>query len=501
MIKGFEIVKIKEPNLLFGGDYSTTDPRYGILRFGPYSSLKDGSTEILPVRIGIIGIKSSIEGVKDFLKKIAEPILPNDVMTGKFGFPGIHKDSPIRMTITTPASFQEVISEDQITQALADSKRINRLTNLLAIFESKLSNLAKKDPKPTIVMCAISKEMILKCKRGRFKTKRLIFKDRKFSKSRRGWYIEKDSNDYSGDFNFHNVLKVIAMGENLPTQMIYYDVWEEGLLCKDDRQEFKQQDRVTLAWNLAMALYYKASGTPWKFTKLGKDTLYVGIGFFPEISSSNQVMRASMAQIFLQSGESFILRGDAFEWNPERRDLSPRLTFEQAESLTEQILEQYYQLQNNSPQRIVIHKSSNFYREELAGFREATQMVKEKDYLTIMGTPVKFYRLTNEPIIRGTLIKTEKESYLYTTGYTPTLDQYPGKGIPDPLCIRPYQLDNTIEKNCLEILALTKLDWNNIYYNIRLPVTLSIADKVGEILSEPRAKLLASPLIQYRYYM
>ena len=98
-----------------------------------------------------------------------------------------------------------------------------------------------------------------------------------------------------------------------------------------------------------MALYYKASGTPWKFTKLGEDTLYVGIGFFPEISTSNQVMRASMAQIFLQSGESFILRGDSFEWNPERRELSPHLTFEQADILTEQILGQYYELQNQKP--------------------------------------------------------------------------------------------------------------------------------------------------------
>ncbi|MHA1170407.1 MAG: argonaute/piwi family protein, partial [Candidatus Hodarchaeales archaeon] len=145
--------------------------------------------------------------------------------------------------------------------------------------------------------------------------------------------------------------------------------------------------------------------------------------------------------------------------------------------------------------------SSNYYNDELEGFKKGTEQIEKRDFITIMNTPVRFFREGKYPVVRGTLISSSKDHYFFTTGYNPTLETYFGKGIPDPLLIRPFINDSPIDKICDEIMVLTRLDWNNIYFNTRLPVTLSIAGKVGEILSEPRAKDLAKPLTHYRFYM
>lgn len=497
-----KIWRVEEPNLIFGGNNQTSDPRFGILNYGPFSSLKENTLDVINVRLGIIGTEDAISGFLEFINALSNSIPPNKVLTGVFGFPGIGKETPIRMELRTPSMYHEVISEDHLIEILKQRERRTRLEGLLEIFKQKLLNLAKKEPKPHVVICTLSKEMVEKCKRKSYKTQRLIFRERKFRRIGRGWKFKRDFDKVDqvyGDYDFHNVIKVIGMKVDLPTQIVHHDVWEKGLLPKKERPRSRLQDRVTLAWNFSMALYYKASGIPWKFTRLEEETLYAGIEFFPEITPENQVMNVSMAQIFLQTGESFILRGDSFEW--ERKDRSPHLSYEQGQVLIDQILSQYYLLQSSEPERVVIHKSSNFWEEELEGFEESTQHIKTRDFITIANTSIRFYRDGYYPPVRGTIISGKRDHYLYTTGYTPSLLNYPGKGVPEPLLIRPFHLDSPMEKICSEILALTKLDWNNIYYNIRFPVTLSIAGKVGEILSEPKAQELSEPLIHYRYYM
>ncbi|MFW9917266.1 MAG: hypothetical protein ACFFGZ_16800 [Candidatus Thorarchaeota archaeon] len=501
----FQIGRIPEPNLLFGGNTATSDPIFGILQYGPYSSFEEGEVDFLTVRLGIIGSEECIEKLIDFLNGIIEPISPNNVTTGIFGFPGLGKDSPLRMQIRTPLGLQEPIPQDLLEAALSEPSIHGRLQRTFALYEQRILKLSAKEPRPMVVLCALPKEIFTKCKRPGMKIDRLIFRERKFKPKKRNWiFIDEKEEEihYFGDYDFHNALKLVAMKANLPTQLIKYTTWEKGLIPIEDRPRSKVQDPVTVAWNFAVALYYKARGVPWKFTKLTDETLYAGIEFFQEISEEERV-RASMARIFLDTGESFILRGEAFRWEPDqkKRERSPHLTSDQAEQLTQAILDQYYDHRNSYPNRVVIHKSSNFNSDELAGFRNKTRSIKACDFITIIDTPVRFYRDGKNPIVRGTVVSGKKDHYLFTTGYCPTLLKYVGKGVPEPLLIRPFYQSNSIKKICEEIMALTKLDWNTVSYNKRLPVTLSIADRVGEILSEPRAKELTEPAYEYRFYM
>ena len=50
-------------------------------------------------------------------------------------------------------------------------------------------------------------------------------------------------------------------------------------------------------------------------------------------------------------------------------------------------------------------------------------------------------------------------------------------------------------------MALTKLDWNTADFCRRVPVTLSVSKKVGNILSEMRENDIYKPPSGYRYYM
>lgn len=82
--------------------------------------------------------------------------------------------------------------------------------------------------------------------------------------------------------------------------------------------------------------YYKASGIPWKLTQLQHNTCYAGISFFQDVGEEEN-MSTSVAQVFLHTGESLVLRGDSFTWD-KRKSRNPHLSSDLAQDLIERIL-------------------------------------------------------------------------------------------------------------------------------------------------------------------
>jgi hypothetical protein len=100
---------------------------------------------------------------------------------------------------------------------------------------------------------------------------------------------------------------------------------------------------------------------------------------------------------------------------------------------------------------------------------------------------------------RGTLCSIgADEHYLFTTGYVPYWDEYPGPHVPAPLQIGcPHETD--IRERSREILALSKMNWNSAEGISRHPITLSFARKVGTIMTEMGDTPNPNP--SYRFYM
>jgi hypothetical protein len=78
-----------------------------------------------------------------------------------------------------------------------------------------------------------------------------------------------------------------------------------------------------------------------------------------------------------------------------------------------------------------------------------------------------------------------RRNYLiYTRDYIPFLRAYPGVRIPNPLEVVEYIGDSSADKICSEILALTKLNWNNRGFASGSPITMAFSKQVGRILTE-----------------
>lgn len=277
---------------------------------------------------------------------------------------------------------------------------------------------------------------------------------------------------------------------NKPTQLIIQSSLEErgGV-----------QPAATRAWNLCVALYYKAGCTPWKLQVLQPGTCYVGVSFY-QLGIREPHAQSSLSQVFSDTGEGIVLRGEKFSWDPERQGRSPHLEEGHAKRLVENVLAHYEKMMGAPPKRVVVHKTSKFWDDELKGFRAGLAGVQQHDLVALYQTGIRAFRLGAYPPFRGTRIRIKDGAdFLYTTGYVPELGTYPGSHVPEPLQIVDHYGDSSTATLCSEILGLTKMNWNTADFASGLPITIRFARRIGDILQEIPAKQAPDP--RYRFYM
>ena len=166
----------------------------------------------------------------------------------------------------------------------------------------------------------------------------------------------------------------------------------------------------------------------------------------------------------------------------------------------ERVLELYEKHFDEKPNRVVIHKTSRYWPEELEGFQSALGEVHSHDFLALERRGIRFFRLGKEPPVRGTVIQLGSRNYLiYTQGYVPFMRQYPGPRIPYPIEVVEHHGDSSADRVCSEILALTKLNWNSCKYSISDPITISFARRVSTIIKELPEDI--EPATKYHQYM
>jgi len=402
-------------------------------------------------------------------------------------FPGLGRGGPLGLEIVLDESAIEFISSEDEFSALKVEKRNERIENAVALYEQKFENLAATThPAPDIVMIPLSKRLVQECKDPGYKVDRILYQRRSMAKT----------HQMTGAiFDFHHVLKVIAFGHTLTCQV---------LLPRTMNFEPGLQDPATVCWNFATAVYYKATGTPWKLAELDEKTCLVGISFYEEQSEQGASMRASMAHVYVKSGESQIIRGKPFRWESSDPWRQPNLSREQAKEILSDVLTLFKDQQQRTPSRVVVHKSSPFTSNEILGLDDASEGISEKDYVHIdTGSGIRFFHEgEGYPPVRGSLISSPGSSYgiLYSVGYIPSLGTYQGSTVPTPLILNMSRLSSNPSQVGRDVLSLSKLDWNSTDFCTREPVTTSVSRKVGHILAEMRARDMKPPQ-QYRYYM
>lgn len=470
MNSDFNVDFINEPKLLFADKGEAYNPCVGLIKYGP----RFGGTKNVThkqFKVGIIGSMQTIALTRNFFESFEYSISPKSgIKPWRIPFPGLNKNTPLKFSFSFDPSWESEIADEDFFMIQSGGNKNERANIALEIIENRMKAIYDKDPTPDIIIISIPDELFNLC------TSLSIDKPK----------IKIEDDD------FHNRIKLIAMKLKMPTQ----------LLRPETLRLYKTQERFLIAWNLSVGMLYKCQkGHPWKLTHLEDNTCYIGISFFRE--KGEKTMRTSMAQIFLDTGESFVLRGDSFTWNNPRYPKSPHLSENDANKLVLLVLDKYYSIRRKNPDRIVIHKSSNFWEDELKGFLSGSAAISNRDFMTIQKSNLKFFTSRNYPVLRGTLIlsKDRIDNYLFTTGFVSTIQTYPGFSIPSPLLIRLFHRDSEIRKIAEEILSFTKLDWNNTFVYSKLPVTLSVSRKVGNIMAESIAQEMDDLDSHYFYYM
>ena len=153
-----------------------------------------------------------------------------------------------------------------------------------------------------------------------------------------------------------------------------------------------------------------------------------------------------------------------------------------------------------TPRRVVIHKSSRYWPGELLGFQRAVSEVPEFDLVSIWSNDrVRLLRQASYPVLRGTQFSVGEITYLYSTGYIPTMRAFPHGHVPSPLQIADHYGDASMDQICAEILALSKLDWNSAFFAAAEPITLKFSRAVSNVMREIPFGVL--PLPQFKFYI
>jgi len=470
---------VPEPELIFGESMRCVDPKVGLLSYGPCGLRKDKQI----IKGAVIGTRDGVSYLLNFLENIRRRISPGggeSVNPWKCDFPGLGVKSSLRFDVEIEQDKIELITPQDVTTVISPDDRRKRIELAAQMYERKFQDLASSThPLPDIVFIPLPEKVLEHCRDPSYEGDRIVY-------SRRSMAKEPGSQPVPL-FDFHNLLKVLGFPHKMRTQVV---------LPKTLRLTEGPQDPATIAWNFSVALFYKATGNPWKIADLDEDTCYMGISFYEEVGDQGSQMRASMAHVYLRTGESQVIRGKPFRWD-ESRERSPELTSPQAFEILSDVIRLFERQKQRMPTRVVVHKTSPFTDDEVAGFSEASKEAKYLDLVHVMQhQPIRLYhRNSAYPPLRGTLLSSPSEArfLLYTTGFIQALGTYPGSTVAEPLLCDCPRMDTDIYQISKDIMSLTKLDWNNSDFCTRLPVTISVSRTVGSILAESRARDIDPP--------
>jgi hypothetical protein len=480
---------IKEPSLEFGGGHQAADPKLGISTYGPCGT--EEGHPLSQIRVAVIGTGDTIQEAQRWLDRCRRAVTPGsraDVDPYLFpSFPGMSSALGFNCALECPDGLVEKFSPAEIARCTSAPSRDHAVDIMGKLVGERLDTLRDREGPPDVVLVALPDDVKTKAGAGRRPPRRRKRPNPLLAQL--SFFDEKREEPDPTSRTLHRVIKAEGMRYGFPTQL----VWPRTFSGGDD-----VQDDATRAWNFCTALYYKAKGMPWRVSGLARGTCYVGISFYRPLGEPGQ-LQTSMAQAFSERGEGFVLRGSNFKWD---RKLGPaQLPRGDAKSLLEKVIEQYKKHHGQPPHRVVIHKSSAFSEDELAGFEDALgQAVPFFDFLSVSKSNIRFLRVGKEPPLRGTVIEIAPKRYIvFSRGYVPFLRVYPGLRIPRPLEVIHARGSAPVTEVLKEFFALTRMNWNSADFASAEPITLGFSRKIGLILSELPADV--APERSFRFYM
>ena len=310
---------------------------------------------------------------------------------------------------------------------------------------------------------------------------------------------------FGEDFDLHDYLKAFTAGRGIPVQLVRED------------QALVYPDRASVMWRIAIALYAKAGGVPWKLADVDPETAYIGLSYAlrpAELDRPRFVTCCS--QIFNADGSGLeFIAYNTHEVEIQRRN--PFLSRTDMFRIITRSMDLYRRRHaGRSPRRVMIHKTTEFTPDEIDGCMEALHLCEAVDLLQIVedvswrGVRIdrdgnkKQGRPANFPVARGTVLGVGPyEALLWTHGDVKGITErayFQGsKSTPHPLRIVRHAGTGPWYDTSNAILALSKMDWNNDAIYNPIPVTIGYAKTLARVVK--RLPSLGHIPYQYRFFM
>lgn len=449
-------VQIAEPCLKFHPQRSEDvhdHPLKGLQKFGPYSRALLGNV-VDPIRIGVIGPPESRGVVEGILEELERWAAPTDRRAYLIDFSGFSSTFGVRCVVSDDAT----ISLDEKIDAEIDSSQTPHL--VLAEHLARAINAANS---------------------ARTQFDLLIF-----------YLPERWSDCFHGgpeeEFDLHDFVKSHAASLGIPTQLL-----REDRVCSFTY-------RCSVMWRLAIAIYTKAGGIPWKLAYMEPDTLFVGLGYAVKYSKSgNPEFLTTCSQVFDFDGTG--LEFVAYETRDLKvdRESNPFLSRSDMHRVMARCLDLYnHRHGGRPPTKVVVHKLNEFKAEEIDGCFDAFKAVPSIELVQIIrdsfwrGAHLDPPKKSNQKSTPGyacrrgsCMLLGGDEALLWTQGNVPQNGRNffkEMKGTPKPLLVKRFAGSSPLSMTCRSILSLTKMDWNNDALYDQLPVTLSFAKRLAQTL-------------------
>jgi hypothetical protein len=492
--RNLELNIIDEPDLEFRYEQKVTDPRVGLSVFGPYDT--EQPTHPYNISYGMIGTDNGLRLGKEFFQKIQHEIVSPLYFKNErlwIPFPGFQ--SAFNSVLSNEASKKYRLDSNELENFVQLRDQNKRVFEVVNKYIEGIENILSSENQIDVIICIVPEIVFKNCRPKSHVSEGTG--ERVTSKMRRDriagqvdLYMSFDPSMYRYSVDFRRQLKARVMKYKVPIQILRESTLEteENLPALPGQGKSPLSDR---AWNILTTLYYKAGGKPWKLSTSREGVCYVGIVYKRTDPHIGNKTACSAAQMFLDTGDGVVVRGDVGSWYSEEDDQF-HLTREAAKNLLSKVLNTYKSLGGKDLKEIFLHYRAWLDEEEYEGFKMACPPNVKLVCIRIREVEGEFrlYREGTRPVLRGTMLKASNtKCFLYTSGYKPFLGTYDGWETPLPLRIDIQKGEGSITQVATDILGLTKLNFNACRLGQSGPVTIDFSDAVGEILvSNPNIK-------------
>ncbi|MCY4074652.1 MAG: hypothetical protein OXH04_04390 [Acidobacteria bacterium] len=308
------------------------------------------------------------------------------------------------------------------------------------------------------------------------------------------------------DFDLHDHLKAATAARRMPIQIV-----REG-------SALAYTCRASVMWRMGLALYVKAGGIPWKLADTEPDTAYIGISYATRPMGSDRPRFVTCcSQVFDEEGSGLeFIAYDAREVEVQRDN--PFLSQTEMFRVMTRSLDLYRRRHaGRSPRRVMVHKTTEFKPEEVAGCMEALHLGEAVDLVQVVddvgwrGVRVDKSRDSRKkgtvaayPVARGTVVELgPREALLWTHGDVRGITQrsyFKGaKSTPKPVRLVRHAGHGPWDDTVRAVLGLSKMNWNNDSLYDSLPVTMAYAKVLARVVK--RMPSLGSTPYQFRFFM